>query len=460
MNILIIDDHITTIKLVSLILKSGGYNNIIECVDSSKAIEIIRNNNIDLVLLDIEMPKISGDKLLEEIKKIYPNIDVVMLTGVNDVNMIVKLIKLGAADYLLKPPDKNRILEIIKKISEIKRLRNNVENLKNAIFKTEVENFNAFEDIKTVNNKMITIFKYIEAIKDSKEPVLVIGETGTGKELIANSIYKVSGRKGKFISINIAGLNDELFSDTLFGHVKGAFTGALNERIGLIEKASGGTLFLDEIGDLELNSQIKLLRLLQEGKYFPLGSDKEKTADIKIVMATNKDLTEMVRNKKFRKDLYYRIYTHQIILPPLRERKNDIAILINHFVIEANNSMNKNITIIPNELITLLKNYEFQGNIRELRALIFDAVSRTESKTTISKKVIQERLFTNKNEVPLNENQEEKISFAENLPTLKEMEFYLIKEAMSRSDNNQSIASQLLGISRQALNQRLKRMEL
>lgn len=460
MKILIVDDHITTIKTVSLMLKSAGFTDVVECVDSSKVMDIIENESIDLVLLDIEMPIFRGDELLPKIKKSYPNINVVMLTGVNDVDMVVKLIKLGADDYLLKPPDRNRILEIVKKINKIKELEYHVQNLKNAFFKKELENSSAFDDIKTVNTRMFSIFKYIEAIKYSKEPVLIIGETGTGKESISNAIHKVANKKGKFISINIAGLNDELFSDTIFGHVKGAFTGAIVNRVGLIEKAEGGTLFLDEIGDLELNSQIKLLRLLQEGKYFPLGSDKEKTANIKIVMATNKNLKEMVENKEFRKDLYYRIYTHQIDLPPLRERKDDIPILINHFVEEACSSMGKNISIIPNELITLLKNYSFPGNIRELRALIFDAISQTESKTTLSKKIIQKRIFLDKKTEIKTENNTEKVVFSENLPSLKEIELYLIEEAMKRSDNNQSIASQLLGISRQALNQRLKKMNI
>jgi len=460
MKILIVDDHVTTIKTVSLMLKSGGFTNIIECVDSSKVMHIIENENINLVLLDIEMPKIRGDELLPKIKKLYPDINVIMLTGVNEVDMVVKLIKLGADDYLLKPPNRSRILEVVKKISKIKELEINVQNLKNAFFKKELDNSSVFDDIKTVNTRMFSIFKYIEAIKHSKEPVLIIGETGTGKESIANSIHRVANKKGKFVSINIAGLNDELFSDTIFGHVKGAFTGAITNRVGLVEKAEAGTLFLDEIGDLELNSQVKLLRLLQENKYFPLGSDKEKTANIKIVMATNKNLKEMVENREFRKDLYYRIYTHQIDLPPLRERKDDISILINHFVKEACVSMDKNISIIPNELITLLKNYNFPGNIRELRALIFDAVSQTESKTTLSKKVIQKRIFLDKKTEIKAENNTQKVIFSENLPTLKEIELYLIEEAMKRSDNNQSIASQLLGISRQALNQRLKKINI
>ena len=461
-NILIVDDHITTVKTVSLILKSGGFKDIIECTDSQMVMDILQNNKVDIILLDIEMPGISGDELLVKIKKVYPEIDIIMLSGVDDVNMIVKLIKAGANDYLLKPPNKNRILELIKKISKIKSLKSDIDSLKNAFFNREPENFEVFGCIKTVNPNMFNIFKYIEAIKYSKEPVLIIGETGTGKEMIAESVHNVSNLAGKFIPINIAGLNDELFSDTVFGHVKGAFTGANNNRVGLIEMAEGGTLFLDEIGDLELNSQIKLLRLLQEGKYFPLGSDKEKKANVKFVMATNKNLIEMVNGKTFRRDLYYRIYTHKVDLPALRDRKDDIPILIDHFVKDACRSMNKNLLNIPNELITVLKNYSFPGNLRELRALIFDAVSQTKSTTTLSKKVIEERIFPKvKSEIDnLAEsvNQVEKVKFSEDLPSLKEVEALLIAEAMQRSENNQTIASRLLGISRQALNQRLKKM--
>ena len=459
MKILIVDDHITTLKTVSLILKSGGFKNIVETIESREVLNLIEKDKPDLILLDIEMPYLSGDKLLVEIKSKYPDISVIMLTGVNDVEMIVQLMKAGASDYLLKPPDRNRILEVVKKIEKIKSLEARIDKLKDAVLDSNIKNNEAFSEIKTISKNMLSIFRYLEAIRYSLEPVLITGETGVGKELFAKAVHKLSDRKGEFVPINIAGLSDELFSDTLFGHKKGAFTNAVTDRVGLIERANGGTLFMDEIGDLEPISQIKLLRLLQEGSYYPLGADKPIKSDIKIVMATNKNLEKMVEDNSFRKDLYYRLYTHRVTIPPLKERKIDINILVNHFIKEAATKLGKKELIAPNELFTLLNNYDFPGNIRELRALVFDAVTQTKSKSILSKKIIEDRIFIKYDKPSIkNVKNNQKVIFTENLPMLKEMEHIVILEAMKRADNNQTIAAKLLGITRQALNQRLKKM--
>ena len=232
-----------------------------------------------------------------------------------------------------------------------------------------------FSDIVTADKKIRSIFRYMNAIKKSPEPVLVTGETGVGKDLIARAVHKVSKLDGEFVAVNVAGLDDHMFTDTLFGHLRGAFTGADKKRAGLIEKAKGGTLFLDEIGDLSHASQVKLLELLQSGTYYPIGSDSQKTSDARIVVATNRDLYEMQSKGEFRKDLYYRLSVHHIDIPPLRKRTDDIPVLFEHFLEMAATAQSMRKPTYVADLIPALKKHSFPGNVRELRAMVFNAVS-------------------------------------------------------------------------------------
>jgi DNA-binding NtrC family response regulator len=309
-----------------------------------------------------------------------------------------------------------------------------------------------------------SIYKYVEAIAGTSLPILITGETGVGKELLARSVHEVSGRQGEFIPVNVAGLDDTLFSDTLFGHRKGAFTGAVGDREGMVKKAVSGTLFLDEIGDLGNDSQIKLLRLLQEREYQPLGSDTAIPTDARFVFATNHDLAAAAAEGGFRKDLYFRLRSHHIHIPPLRERMEDIPLLVEHFLEKAANDIGKGKPSVPNELFTLLKFHKFPGNIRELEGLLYDALVRHESG------VLSLEHFRN----TFGERQEQEIrvspiasdaaptssnifSSFENLPALKACSEMLIEEALRRSDGNQTIAAEILGMTRTALNKRLNR---
>jgi DNA-binding NtrC family response regulator len=292
-------------------------------------------------------------------------------------------------------------------------------------------------------------------------PVLITGETGVGKELIARAIHDLSNRKGGFVPVNVAGVDDTLFSDTLFGHERGSFTGADRDRRGLIEQASSGTLFLDEIGDLSRESQVKLLRLVQEGKYYPIGSDVPRLSDARIVVATNKDITSMQEKDEFRKDLYYRLRTHHIHIPPLRDRKEDVPLLIEHFLEKSAEELGRKKPTPPKELPTLLSTYHFPGNIRELEGMIFDAVSRHESgvlsmESFRTKLGYKQAAYTEGLDEPTSAD-DRKIQFTEQLPTLKETEQMLIDEALKRSHGNRTIAAQLLGLSRRALSNRLSR---
>jgi len=326
--------------------------------------------------------------------------------------------------------------------------------------KIKVDGPEIFARIITKDKKMLSIFRYIESVARTSQSILITGETGVGKDLIAKTIHKLSSLRGRFVAVNIAGLDDNMFSDTLFGHVRGAFTGANQFRGGQIEKARGGTLFLDEIGDLARASQVKLLRLLQEGEYLPLGQDELKIANARIVAATNEDLWLLQREGKFRKDLNFRLRTHHINIPPLRERMDDIQLLVDAFLEEAASALNKKKPTPPKELFILLGAYSFPGNVRELQAMIFDAVSRHEagilSLETFKHHIAQDQ----ENKItPMGSELDETSPFAffRRLPSIKEAMQLLVDEAMRRSKGNQSVASKMLGISQQALSKRLKK---
>jgi len=294
----------------------------------------------------------------------------------------------------------------------------------------------------------------------TSQPVLITGKTGVGKELIARAIHSLSGRKGSLVAVNVAGLDDTTFSDTLFGHKRGAFTGADRVRDGLIEKAADGTLFLDEIGDLHPTSQVKLLRLLQEREYYPLGADVPRPTNARIIVATNRDLPALQASGTFRADLYYRLLLHRINVPPLRERQDDIPLLVEFFLQSAADELGKARPTPPPELFTLLCVYDFPGNIRELKAMIFDAVSRHESgKLSLSsfQEILQHPPSAEAaDSVAAPSTTDTLYASLDRLPTLKESEKLLIQEALKRTEGNRTLSATLLGITRQTLHRRLQ----
>ncbi len=461
--IMIVDDEESIIFAIDTALQMAGMNNIISCQDSREVLKVIEKQTIEALLLDLNMPHIDGEKLLEKINQNFPEIPIIIVTGEIDVETAVRCMKTGAFDYLLKPVDEGRLITSVNRaISHRELIQENIA-LKQHILKDTLEKPDAFDEIITNNKKMYSIFQYIESIAPSRQAVLITGETGVGKEMIAKAIHKLSNFSGNFVAVNVAGLDDNVFSDTLFGHSKGAFTGADRVRSGLIEHAAGGTLFLDEIGDLSIASQVKLLRLLQEGEYLPLGQDNHKKADVRILAATNENLWNLQKEGKFRKDLNYRFRTHHINLPPLRERMDDIPLLADHFFNSAATELNKKKPTVPKELFTLLKTYSFPGNIRELQAMIFDAVSRHKSKILSlgAFKLHIDREQDTQGQTIMESDSEENflLAFPEQLPTIKHATNLLISEAMKRGGGNQSIASRFLGISQQALSKRLKNLK-
>ncbi|MCK4542237.1 MAG: sigma-54-dependent Fis family transcriptional regulator [Spirochaetales bacterium] len=454
--VLIVDDEESILISMRGVLKASGINNIICINDSREVLEIVNNREIGLILLDLTMPYISGEELLPILHRDFPEIPIIIITGNMELTTAVECMKLGAADYLVKSVEKSKLVATVKKMIEIQNLKRENRNLRKKIFSEELEHPEAFTEIITDNSKMKSLFAYMEAIAKSSQVVLITGETGVGKDLIARSIHKLSDRKDcTFLPVNIAGLDDNLFTDTLFGHRRGAFTGASQVRSGLIEKASHGTLCLDEIGDLSITSQVKLLRLLESQEYFPLGSDLARRSEARVIVATNRDLEKSMESGLFRRDLYYRLSTHHIHMPPLRERTDDLPLLIEHFIGTSARELGKKKPTPPPELFTLLGTYYFPGNIRELESMIFDAVSKHKSGVLSLETFI--KTTGKKQTASVRKKDDLLVTFSGKIPTIKQVTELLIAEVMKRSKGNQTIAARHLGISPQALSNRLKK---
>lgn len=460
--ILLIDDERPWLRTLSLTLKEmAGINNIIKCTDSREVMAIMEEHEICLVLLDLNMPHISGTDLLTMIHSDYPDVPVIVLSGMNQVETAVQCIKQGAFDYYVKTVEKDRLLTGIQQAFAIRQLKKENFRLRRR-FLDPLENPDVFSKFHTRNHRMRAIFQYLEAVAGSGEPILITGESGVGKELVARAFHQLSHPDNPWVAVNAAGLDDNHFSDTLFGHTRGAFTSADKERPGMIVKATDGTLFLDEIGDLSLPSQIKLLRLLQEGEYYPLGSDTPKQAETTFVFATNMPLEEKVNSGEFRKDLYYRLYSHHVEIPPLRERPEDLPLLLEDFFAEAAEKMDKKPPTVPHELVGLLSTYNFPGNVRELRAMVFNAISLHKSHKLSLQSFRDAITREHDNTTPKGSNQTipdiRQLTFPQQMPTLEELGQQAVREAMRRAKDNQTLAASLLGITRQALSKRLQKL--
>ncbi len=463
--VLIVDDETHILEGFKFTLKMEGIDNILCCSDPRDVLPILHSRDIEVVLLDLTMPAVSGEELLDTIASQFPQVPVIIITGNTEIETAVKCMQKGALDYILKPVEEGRLTAGVKKAIQLRELRRENVQLKQKLFFHTLEHPEAFYHIITRNKKMNSIFQYMEAIKKTSEPVLITGETGTGKELVARAFHLLSQRQGKYVTVNVGGLDDTMFSDTLFGHKKGAFTDAVANRPGFIENAASGTLFLDEIGELGPQAQVKLLRLLQEKEYYPLGDDEPCYSDALLIAATNRDLHKLQLEGEFRKDLFYRLDVHHIHLPPLRERLDDLPPLVDFFLEEAAQGLGKKKPTPPPELFPLLATYHFPGNIRELRSMCFKAVSLHKSRmlslNSFSEHIRADTLRAQADD-PAPEAADSPPNWLDSapqdpLPTLKQAQQHLVRLAMKRAGNNQSIAARMLGISKQALCKRLKK---
>lgn len=467
--VLLVDDEPHILTAGKLSLECAGIDKIMTEVDSRKVMDLLAMEEIAVVVLDLHMPQLSGLELLPQIVRSYPEVPVILSTADDDVQAVVECMKSGAFDYLVKPVDTSRLVATVRKALELRALSSEIISLKKRLLTDELEEPAAFAAMVTGNKAMRAAFHYIEVVAKTRQPVMISGETGVGKELAARAVHDLSGLEGDFVSINVAGLDDNMFTDTLFGHKKGAFTGADQSREGLIAKASGGTLFLDEIEDLNELSQVKLLRLLQEQEYYPVGSDLVRKSDARIVLASNRDLQQQIAEGRFRNDLYYRLCAHRVHIPPLRERSDDIPLLLDYFLGVAATTLHKKKPTPPPELAVMLALYPFPGNVREMEALVFDAVAR-HTTGVLSMDSFQWVLGAQGSgakgggakgagDVQVSGG-EPLTEFFGHFPTLAEVESYLIDQAMTLSKGNQGMAAKLLGMGRQTLNKRLQKEKM
>lgn len=457
-TIVLIDDEAEALALLKSILACEGYQNIVTFTNPLEARQYFENHAVSAVVLDLRMPMLSGKDLLAHLAERRPKIPVIVVTAENQVEIAIDCMRLGAIDYLVKPVMINRFLSAIGNALEINALDGQINTAAASGQKVD----NPVPSIVTGDRQMLAQISYLAIVARSSQPILITGETGVGKELFARAAHDLSGREGQFVCVNVAGLDDLMFSDSLFGHKKGAYTGAMQDRDGLVRKAAKGTLFLDEIGDLNEMSQIKLLRLIQENEYYPLGADIQVSSQARILLATNRDLKELVLKGEFRKDLYYRLCTHRIFIPPLRERPGDIPLLFEHFLNEAAAGERHRFSY-RQDLLDLLGAYLFPGNARELQSMVLDIVARSRDgrlSTAACREIMERGIDAGGKSLPdshgRGETEGHGISFA-HFPTLSQAEEFLIRKALEIAGNNQGRAAKLLGISRQALNNRLRR---
>jgi DNA-binding NtrC family response regulator len=450
--IVVADDEPGVLKAVCATLELGGFGPTLPCADSRDLMALLSRNDPDVLLLDLNMPHMDGYRLLPSIREEHPDLPVIVVTAVEDVAKAVDCMRLGTLDYLVKPVDRQKLLDSVGQAITIRMLRREGTSPMRHPASESLKDQDAFKGILYCSARMHKLLRYAESVAHSPHTVLITGETGVGKELIAQGVHRASGRRGELVCVNVAGYDDNMLADSLFGHGKGAFTGAEHARAGLLENAAGGTLLLDEIGDLSIGSQVKLLRLMEGGEYYPLGVDSPRRSTARLLVATNRDLPGEIVKGTFRKDLYYRLCTHQLQVPPLRERPEDIKLLLEHFVQGAALENGKDPPVIPADLLLTLRSYAFPGNVRELRAMVFDAVRRHRSGPLTShlfRAAIQQAGAGSF-------SQEQLFEACDRLPSLREATHALISEALKRSQGNQAAAARMLGISPQALNQRLK----
>jgi two-component system NtrC family response regulator len=450
LSILLVDDEESILMSIKSFLSRRGHN-VLTANDGEKGIEMVRNNVIDLVLTDYRMPKKNGLEVLKETKLINPNIDVVVITAFGNLDDAVGIMKNGAYDYLTKPIDLDELENLINRVSEKRVLIQ-----ENKVLREQLQEKFKFDSVISQSGEMESVLNIVGRVANSKATVMIRGESGTGKEVIARAVHFASNRKEKpFVTVNIASLSENLIESELFGHEKGAFTGAINQRKGRFEEAHNGTLFIDEVGDIPLSMQVKLLRAIQFGEIQRLGSSETTKVDVRIIAATHRNLEEMIKSEEFREDLYYRLNVVSVKLPRLRDRRGDIPLLVEHFIKKFSEINGKNISGITSDALDKIIKYSFPGNVRELENMIEHAVvlCRDENigvgdlpmqiEATFEKMILDPQ--------NLDHEYEEK---------MKVFESEMIKEALSRTDGNQSAAARILNITERHLRSRLERLDM
>jgi len=446
-RILIIDDEENFRHLLSVILIKEGYE-VETASNGEEGLQKALTSPFDQILCDIRMARMDGLEFLKEIKKTEVETTIIVMSAYGTVDIAIEAMKLGAYDYISKPFKPDEIILTLRKAEEREQLRR-----ENQLLRREVAKKYSFENIVSKNEKMQKIFDVIKKVARYKSTVLITGESGTGKELVARALHYNSERsQNPFIPVNCGAIPENLLESELFGHAKGAFTDAIRTKKGLFEEADGGTLFLDEIGELPGQLQVKLLRVLQEGEIRRIGESKSIKVNVRIVVATVKDLTKEVNEGRFREDLFYRLNVLPIHIPPLRERKEDIPLLIHHFISKHNQSMNKNVAGIDHKAMEALMNHNWFGNVRELENTIERAIVLTD-KNNIELENLPIEIQEFKEEFELEPLPDEEYSIKK---ASKALEINLIKRALRKTKGNHTHAARVLEISHRALLYKIK----
>ena len=453
-KILVVDDEQSMREFLDIMLKKEGYK-VSLASNGEEVLKYIDKDIFDLVLLDIRMPKMDGIAVLKRIKSTSPETVVIMITAYASADTAIKAMKEGAYDYITKPFKIDEIKLIIKNALEKKHLQK-----ENILLKQVVRDRYVFDNIIGQSPKMLALYDLLEKVAPTKTNVLITGESGTGKELVAKAIHYNSPRKEKaFVTLNCGAIPEALIESELFGHMKGAFTDAIATKKGLFEMADEGTIFLDEISELPLMMQVKLLRVLQDREFKRVGGTEDIHVDVRIIAATNKDLERAVKEKRFREDLYYRLNVIQIKLPNLRERREDIPVLADHFLKRYSGELNKNISRISPEALHLLLNYEYPGNVRELQNIIERAVALgTDQELTAQtlRTYLDEQIHTKKGMIDLDIPNEgidlEKV--------VEDLERTLLLKALDKTRGIKKKAAELLHINFRSMRYRLEKYGL
>ncbi len=446
-KVLIVDDDLDALEMMQDLFDSKGYQSS-TATNGVEALTSIKNQEPDIVLSDIRMPEMDGMELLRILTKEYPHIPVIMITAHGTIKTAVEAMKVGAKDYILKPLSLDEILAKVERITQLNTLIKENEYLLNKLQQTY-----DFTNMIGKTDKIQELFRLVKDVAATNTTVLIGGESGVGKELIANAIHYNSSRvKRPFVKVNCGVLAESLLESELFGHVRGAFTGAIKDKIGRFEMANGGTLFLDEIGDISLNMQLKLLRVLQEGEFERVGGTETLKVDVRIIAATNKDLRKAIEEGAFRQDLYYRLNVIPIVVPPLRERRDDIKYLVNHFIDKFNRVYGKTIREIDPRAMQLIESYDYPGNIRELENLI-ERIVVLDKKGKITVADLPDNVRGTE-EDPLIEE----VSFDQGLNSLvEEYEKKLIIKALAENNNNKFQTAKMLNMNRSTFMSKIKK---
>jgi len=441
-KVLIVDDEVSARTGLASLISSWNYKTE-SAENGEKAFALIPQFEPSVVVTDLVMPEMDGMTLLKKIKEDYSNLAVIMLTAQASIDTAVEAIKEGAYDYLEKPVDHTRLRILLEKCLERKRTLNEVQ-----LLKSQLKHFGAFGELVGTSRQMQEVYSLIEQVAPSTASVLITGESGTGKELVARTIHQLSKRKeGPFIAINCSAIPETLMESEIFGHEKGAFTGALERRLGCFELANGGTIFLDEIAEMPFGTQSKLLRVIEERKYRRLGSKNEIDVDVRIVAATNKQPLKAVEAGDLRNDLYYRLNVFAIALPPLRDRLEDIPVLTEDLIKQLNIKHGKEIKGVNDKILKMFSTHNWPGNVRELRNVLERSLILCE------KDYIEERHLP-----PLEQREVPQSSNAVAIPvgtTVEEAEKRLIHKTLEFTNNNKTRAAEILGISLKTLHNKL-----